>query len=99
MLVYCTVNGGPPVQRGRRRAPETDIRNLKIAHYCQLLELDGEPTEAAVKATEQLFSVNRSTVFAARGRFPVLAEAVPDDPAARRSLIAAIKSNPTKSAN
>ena len=90
----------PPLQRGRRRAPENDIRDFKIALYSLLLELDGEPTEAAVKATEQLFSVNRSTVFHARHRrLPVWAEAVPDDPAVRRSLIAAFKSSPTKSAN
>ena len=89
-----------PLRRGRRRAPEIDIRDYKIALYSLLLELDGEPTEAAVKATEQLFSVNRSTVFRARDRrLAVWAELVPDDPAVRRPLIAAFKSSPTKSAN
>ena len=54
-----------PLRRGRRRAPEIDIRDYKIALYSLLLELDGEPTEAAVKASEQFFSVSRSTVFTA----------------------------------
>ena len=101
-LLLQVLNGErrPPLRRGRRRAPEIDIRDYKIALYSLLLELDGEPTEAAVKATEQLFSVNRSTVFRARDRrLAVWAEAVPDDPAVRRPLIAAFKSSPTKSAN
>jgi hypothetical protein len=69
-LLLRVLNGErrPPLRRGRRRAPEIDIRDLEIALYSRLLELDGEPTEAAVKATEQLFSVSRSTVFAARHR-------------------------------
>ena len=87
------MNGGRPDDVGVGAPRKSTSEPLRSRYYSQLLELDGEPTEAAVKATEQLFSVSRSTVFAARKHLPVLAEAVPDDPAARRSLIAALKSS------
>jgi hypothetical protein len=58
-----------PSRRGRPIDPEIRFRDKRIAAHSLLLELEGEPTEAAVAAVMKLYRVPRSTVFAARKKW------------------------------
>ena len=60
-----------PTTWASARPGKSTSETIRSRITAELLELDGEPTEAAVKATEQHFSVKRSTVLqrAGAGRF------------------------------
>ena len=78
-----------------RRANNKANSALIIAHYSFLLELDGMPTEAAIKSTEALYGVKRSSIFSARKQYRL----VGDEPDAetRRALIAAFEATAARS--
>jgi hypothetical protein len=68
---------------------------MKIAHYSFLLELNGMPTESAIKSTEALYGMKRSSIFAARKKYPLLGDE--PDAETRRTLIAAFEADAARS--
>jgi hypothetical protein len=66
-ILYEILQGTRKRPRGRQAKPaEVENKARHLATYSLLLELDGEPTEAAVAATERTYGVTRSAVYAAR---------------------------------
>jgi hypothetical protein len=56
-------------RRGRPADPEIAFRDKRMAAHSLLLELEGNPTKAAVDGIVKLYRVPRSTVYAARKRW------------------------------
>jgi hypothetical protein len=56
-------------RRGRPIDPEIAFRDKRIAAHSLLLELEGNPTKAAIDSIVKLYRVPRSTAFAARKRW------------------------------
>ena len=78
-----------------RRASEKNMRAMAAAHYSFLLELDDTPTEAAIKSTEALYGLKRSSIFAARKQYPLVGDA--PDAETRSALMAAFKADAARS--
>jgi hypothetical protein len=65
-ILYEILTGTRRRPRKRPTDYETENTAKLIALYSLLLEAEGDPVEAAVAATMQMYGVSRASVFAAR---------------------------------
>ena len=60
----------PLLPRGRRHNPKLDDRDKAISQHVTLLVANGEPSKNAVGEVAGIYGVGRSTVYAARKKYP-----------------------------